>query len=94
MKGNGRSVEVEYGNDLPSDKYASGFPTGESKAYADDKWNLNNLHRTEGNLLRNLSDRVIDSKHKSKCNLSERVFIMSCSYYDCDEVASIKGEWS
>jgi len=53
----GGTFEAEYGNDLPSDLYASGFPIDES-GYGTSPWNLNNMHRNAGNLLRNLKGRV------------------------------------
>lgn len=67
---NNRAVSVEYGNDIDTNKYSSGFPKAATKAsfvesdmtnpdyYTNCSWNLNNLPSAPGSILQFLKTPI------------------------------------
>ena len=90
LDGNHEAFEAEYGNDLPSDLFASGFPRSEGAEYTKHPWNLNNMHLQQGNLLRHLRERVsgvnvpwlyMGSCFSSFCWHMEDCYLYSINYH-------------
>eukprot|EP00656_Telonema_subtile_P050650 TRINITY_DN6616_c0_g1_i4.p1 TRINITY_DN6616_c0_g1~~TRINITY_DN6616_c0_g1_i4.p1 ORF type:complete len:1738 (+),score=444.60 TRINITY_DN6616_c0_g1_i4:156-5369(+) len=86
-------IEVEYGNDLPNDRFASGFPRGEAVSeYKNSGWNLNNFWKISANMLRDLDERIsgvnvpwlyLGQCFSSFCWHNEDCYMYSINYHHC-----------
>jgi hypothetical protein len=51
-------VEVDYGNDIDSQAFGSGFPTGRGSHYANHPWNLQNFAKLPGSVIASLDASI------------------------------------